>query len=71
MPFLDYLVTEINGKLVVPQGIHTSGESSSVLRLDLVFNMHIFVLRGLVFPIVLKLGKQFNIRMLARLTLVT
>ena len=31
-------------------------------------NMHIFVLRGLVYPIVMKLGKQFYIHMLAHLT---
>ena len=30
--------------------------------------MHIFVLRGSVYPIVMKLGKQFYIRMLAHLT---
>ena len=30
--------------------------------------MHIFVLRGSVYPIVMKLGKQFYIRMLANLT---
>ena len=30
--------------------------------------MHIFVLRGLVYPIVMKLGKQLYIRMLAHLT---
>ena len=30
--------------------------------------MHIFVLREMVYPIVVKLGKQFNIHMLAHLT---
>ena len=31
-------------------------------------NMHIFVLRGSVYPIVMKLGEQFYIHMLAHLT---
>ena len=30
--------------------------------------MHIFVLKGMVYPVVLKLGKQFNIRVLSHLT---
>ena len=30
--------------------------------------MHIFGSRGIVYPIVMKLGKQVNIRMLAHLT---
>ena len=30
--------------------------------------MHIFVSWGMVYPIVMKLSKQFNIRMLAHLT---
>ena len=30
--------------------------------------MHIFVSRGMVYPIVMKLGKQFNICMLTHLT---
>ena len=30
--------------------------------------MHIFVSRGMVYPVAMKLGKQLNIRMLAHLT---
>ena len=30
--------------------------------------MHIFDSRGMVYPVVMKLGKQFDIRMLAHLT---
>ena len=41
---------------------------SSVLRLDLENNMHIFVSRVMVYLIVMKLGKQFYICMFAHST---
>ena len=52
----------------MPFAVNVMLKISSVLRLDLAINMHIFVLRRSVYPIVMKLGKQFYIRMLAHLT---